>query len=144
MDLRSLALSQLPEGASLKRDRGGAMYLTDAPRRGWNGVAVGFTVEMCGALAKLTPDGSTMQQCDFVPDRLAKELSGMKGASSEAIELFAECMKCVEAPDKNTLEKLDKNLRRAAALAMGAGGGEGLYYCALALAEAGRRLEIGG
>ena len=140
-DLRALALSQLPPGAFLRRDRGDALYVTNAPARGWTGPAAGFSVELCGGIAKLTPDAASMQSCDFLPDRLATELARFTGASGEAIRIFTACMKCVEAPDRQSFEKCDRLLRQAAARALRSGGGDGLFYCALALAEARQRLN---
>ena len=140
-DLRALAAAQLPEGAFLRRDRGGALYVTNAPAKGWSGDIKGFSAKISGGIAKLTPDGGTMQTCDFVPDALAKELSRFTGVSDEAITVFAACIKCAEAPDAVSYEKCDRMLRQSAAKALRAGGGEGLYYCALALAEAGRRMN---
>ena len=140
MELREYVRGALPEGASLRRDRGDALYITDAPRLGWTGSLSGFSVEICGPLARISPLAETMARCDYAPDRLARELSGMKGASAEALMLFIECIKCAEAPDRGTYERCDRKLRQTAAKALRTGGGEGLYYCALALAEAARRL----
>lgn len=140
MEFREYVRGALPQGAFLRRDRGDALYITDAPRRGWIGPLSGFSVEICGPFAKISPLGGTMARCDYAPDRLALELSRMKGASPEALILFIECLKCAEAPDSGAYGRCDRRLRQAAARAMRAGGGEGLYYCALALAEAARRL----
>lgn len=98
MELRDYVRGALPQGASLRRYRGGALYVTDAPRLGWTGPLSGFSVEICGPLAIISPLCGTMARCDYAPDRLARELSGMKGASKEALEIFIECMKCAEAP----------------------------------------------
>ena len=140
-DLRALVAAQLPGGAFLRRDRGTALYVTNAPAKGWQGKIDGFSVEQNGALARLTPDAGTMQACGFAPDRLAVELERFRGASDAATVIFAACMKCAEAPDETGFDRCDRMLRQAAAQAMRAGGGEGLYYCALALAEARRRLD---
>ena len=139
-DLRALAAAQLPGGAFIRRDRGNALYVTNAPAKGWNGDINGFSAEISGGIAKLIPDGGTMQACDFEPDTLAKELSRFTGTSAEAINIFAACIKCAEAPDTVSYEKCGRMLRQAAAKALRSGGGEGLYYCALALAEARRRM----
>lgn len=140
MELRKYVRGALPQGAFLRRDRGDALYITDAPRLGWEGNLEGFSVEIRGALARISPLAGTMTRCDYAPDRLAMELSGMKGASPEALGLFIECLKCAEAPEAGTYARLDRRLRQAAARAMRAGGGDGLYYCALALAETARKL----
>ena len=141
MDLRAEAASALPEGAFLRRDRGAALYVTNAPAKGWHGELPGFNVVINGALAFITPDETTLQRCDYLPDRLAEELSPMRGASAEALEIFAECVKCIETPMAEAVDKCDRRLRQAAAAALRTGGGEGLYYCALALAEARRRMK---
>lgn len=140
-DLRALAAAQLPEGAFLRRDRGDALYVTNAPAKGWSGNIEGFTVVTDGILARLTPDEHTIKTCDFAPDRLAHELERFNGFSDEAIAIFTACVKCAEAPDEIAFEKCDRMLRQAAAKAMRGGGGDGFYYCALALAEARRRLN---
>lgn len=144
MELRAMAEEALPEGAFLRRDRGEALYVTNAPAKGWNGSVAGFEVRISGQLAFLTPDADTMQSCGYGPDRLASEISRLRGASPEALRLFAACMKCVEAPETGLFEKCDRAVRQAAAAALRCGGGEGLYYCALALAEARRRLNDTG
>lgn len=139
-DMREYVASCLPEGAFLRRDRGGAMYVTNAPAKGWRGDIPGFVVETDGALAHITPDADTMRKCGYEGDALARELGRFRGASEEALRIFAACMKCAEAPDGAAYEKCDRLVRQAAAVALRKGGGEGLYYCALALAEARRRL----
>ena len=140
-DLRAAVASQLPPGVSIKRDRGDALYITNAPAKGWNGDITGFDAVINGAMARIYPAGSTMEKCDFEPDTLANELARFRGASRESMLLFCACMKCVEAPDAAVYEKCDRAVRQAAARALRTGGGEGLYYCALALAEAGRKLK---
>lgn len=140
MDLREAVARALPEGAFIRRDRGRALYVTNAPAKGWRGGVDGFDTAISGGLAYITPDRDTLQRCDFEPDRLAVELSAMKGASDEAVAIFSACVKCAEAPTAGEFEKCDRLLRQAAAVALRRGGGEGLYYCALALAEARRRL----
>ena len=140
-DLRALVAAQLPQDAFLRRDRGNALYVTNAPAKGWSGEIDGFLVEADGAIARITPDYGTMQRCGYASDRLAQELERFRGASPEVLEIFTACMKCAEAPDGAAYDKCDRALRQAAAVAMRNGGGEGLYYCALALAEARRRLD---
>lgn len=141
MDLRKLVRPYLPEDAFLRRDRGNGMYVTNAPAKGWSGTVPGFSVEVKGAVACISILPETMCSCDFEPDRLATELERFKGHSDNAAFIFMECMKCVEAPDNVEYEKCDRRVRQAAATAMRTGGGEGLYYCALALAEARRRTD---
>lgn len=141
--LRAYVAARLPDGAFLRRDRGDAMYVTNAPAKGWRGDIPGFTVETEGALAHISPDADTMQKCGYEGDALARELCRFRGASDEALSIFAACMKCAEAPDERAFAACDRRVRQAAAAALREGGGEGLYYCALALAEARRRLDKG-
>jgi len=141
MELRDLVAAQLPESAFLRRDRGAGLYVTNAPVKGWSGGIDGFSVEIQGAIARISILPEMLESCDFAPDTLAGELERFRGASVEAAEIFTECIKCIEAPEQALWEKCDRRLRQTAAAAMRSGGGEGLYYCALALAEAGRRLN---
>lgn len=146
MDLRKTVCAHLPEGAFLRRDRGDALYVTNAPSKGWSGDIPGFSVELNGNIARVSILPETMTLCCFEGDRLARELVRFKGTSPEAAAIFNECMKCVEAPERILLEKCDRRLRQSAAMALRSGGYDGLYYCALALAEARRRhmLSEGG
>ena len=141
MDLREMVRPYLPEDAFLRRDRGNGMYATNAPAKGWSGTVPGFSVEVNGAIACISILPETMCMCDYEPDRLATELERFRGCSADAAQIFTECMKCVEAPDTVAYEKCDRRVRQAAAATLRTGGGEGLYYCALALAEALRRTD---
>ena len=140
-DLRAAVASQLPEGAFLRCDRGDALYVTNAPAKGWDGRLEGFWAHTEGAIAHIYPDKTTVEKCSFAPDRLAEELSRFRGVSDYVIPIFCACIKCVELPEEAVFERCDRMVRQAAARALRAGGGEGLYYCALALAEARRRLD---
>ena len=140
-ELRDMVSAHLPEGAFLRRDRGDGLYVTNAPAKGWQGDIPGFKVEIIGSIARMTVLPETIEKCGYMPDGLARELERFKGSSPDAAKIFCECMKCVEAPDTVQWVKCDRMLRQAAAKALREGGGEGLYYCALALAEAGRRLN---
>ena len=140
-DLRAAVAAQLPEGAFLRRDRGDALYVTNAPAKGWDGRLEGFRAHTEGAIAHIYPDAATVEKCGFAPDRLADELSRFKGVSDDVIPIFCACIKCAEAPEEAVFERCDRMVRQSAAKALRAGGGEGLYYCALALAEVRRRLN---
>ena len=136
-----MVAAQLPEGPYLRRERGTALYVTNAPAKGWAGEIEGFSVDVQGAIARLSVIPDILEKCDYAPDRLACELESFRGTSAEAAEIFSECMKCIEAPERALWDKCDRRIRQAAAVALRSGGGNGLYYCALALAEAGRRLN---
>lgn len=139
--LRARAKAHLPEKAFLRRDRGEALYVTNAPALGWDGEIPGFSVRREDKLAYLTPLPDAFEECGYAPDALAERLSRFRGASGETMGLYAACLKCVAAPDIGQWEACDRAVRQAAAVALRKGGGEGLYECALALAEAGRRLK---
>lgn len=141
MELRDMVAAHLPPDAFLRRDRGDGLYVTNAPTKGWRGEIPGFCVEHMGGIARIAPLPATIEGCSYAPDTLASELERFRGSSPGAAVIFSGCIKLIEAPDVTEWEKLDRILRRAAAKALRSGGGEGLYYCALALAEAGRRLE---
>lgn len=141
MYLRALAAAALPPGSSLKRDRGSALFVTDAPRKGWQGAVPGFRIEISGSIARLYPLPETALACPGEPDVLAKELAAMNEAPASNMELFIECCKCADAPEIQNYIKCDRKLRQSAARAMRTGSGaDGLYYCALMLAEADRQL----
>ena len=138
MTLRDRVRAALPEGAFLKRDRGDALYVTDAPRKGGVADIPGFCVKVQGDIARIFVDAGKLEtlsrELGFAPDALADELSGFTGGSPGAAQLFSDILKSLEAGDGG-YEELDRRLRQLAAVALRAGGGEGLYYCAMALAE---------
>ena len=74
----------------------------------------------------------------MLPERLKR----FSGESLSAQLLLAGCLKAVERPVPAEIARWEKRLRQSAAEAMRTGrGGEGLYACALALAEAKRGLK---
>ena len=137
MTPRDMVRPALPAGAFLKRDRGEALYITDAPRKGGMADVPGFVVDAQGDLARIYIDEEKLDmladQLGFVPDALARELSRFTGGSPQAARLFSDILKALDAGDGGYAE-LDKRLRQQAAVALRSGGGEGLYYCAMALA----------
>lgn len=143
MTLRERAAGGLPEGAFLRRDRGRALYITNAPAIGEIGDMPGLRAEVCGGLAHIYVEPGALEdiagEMGFSEDRLARELAGFRGGSEGAAELFAEAAKALEAPAGADADGLDRRIRQAAAVALREGGGEGLYFCALALAELKRR-----
>ena len=139
MTLRERMAGALVPGAFLRRDRGGALYISDAPRFGDVNAPEGFRVEIEGALARFYIKPEALEKiCDefgFKEDQLARELRRFKGASEGAARLFSDILKAMEASQTGAWAALDRRVRQAAAVAMRGGEGEGLYYCALALAE---------
>jgi hypothetical protein len=80
--------------------------------------------------------------CDFLPDCFALSLARLPKtpATGEALVLFTEGLKILEAPDAAGFVWYDKKVRQAAAVALRTDGGGGLYTCALVLAEIERRM----
>lgn len=135
MNLRARVVGAIPKGAFLRRDRGDAMYVTNAPVFGGMGDVPGFHAETRGSLMYLYIRPETIEEFDHAPDALANELTRFRGSSPAAAVIFTEIMKNIEALDAGAYAALNKKVRQSAALAMRLGGGEGLYYCALALAR---------
>jgi hypothetical protein len=139
MTIREMVAGFIPDGAFLRRDRGRGLYVTDAPARGGMAVPAGFRVESDGRLAHIYIDDRAMEEIagrlELSSDALSEELERFRGGSREAAELFSDILKALEAPGGADIAGLDRRVRQAAAVALRAGGGEGLYYCARALAE---------
>lgn len=122
----------LPEGARAKRDRGAGLYVSDAPvdspffdcrplKRGWRLLPA---PELLGALEAEAGEPS---------GALLRSLARFRGmaAEPESIALFCEGAKLLEAPEPSRMDAWDMRLRRRAAVCLRAGGGGGLYACAL-------------
>ena len=141
--LRAAARAALPSGAFLRRDRGEALYVTDAPRRqspeAWLDAvrAAGFECRIEGGLACLTPGAVWLQRLEAAypepPDAFCAAFRRFEGPpDAEALRLFAMAMKPLDggAPDP----MYEKKLRQRAAVALRRHEtGGGLYACALAL-----------
>jgi hypothetical protein len=138
--LRDRVAAELPAGAFLRRDRGDALYITDAPRLGWAGVIPGFDVAVRGGIARIIPRAELMGECDFEPDALARELERFRDLPPDCVKLFSLGIKVLESPGEVRIAEYDRRIRQAAAVALRSGGSGGLYACALVLAEAKRRL----
>lgn len=143
MNLRERARALLPAAAFLRRDRGDALYITDAPRHGWSGEIPGLRAEVGGGIARLFIKEEILAACGFPPDELAESLARFQNqpAAGEALALFTEGLKLLEAPDGAGYLACDKKLRQAAAVALRTNEGGGLYACALVLAEIKRRIS---
>ena len=142
-------------GAFLKRDRGGALYITDAPRFGAVSVPLGFAGEMRGGLMLLSPEDSyaeafaewALPRC--ADDPLFADFARFSGRAADAGSraLFIEGLKAVEARAPYCgIAAYDRRLRglAAEALRLGAGGGA-LRACAACLAALSvpRRVALG-
>lgn len=139
-DFRAEIAALLPQGAFLRRDRGGALYVTNAPALGadmgpaaeaWR--ALGFDVESAPPLMRLTPSSGRILDMERAPapDLFAGSLRRFAGLPADGAvrAIFAEGVKCLEAG--SSFDLFDRRLRQAAALALRCGGGGGLYACAL-------------
>jgi hypothetical protein len=135
--MRQTLAAALPPGAFLKRDRGEALFVTDAPRRGpcpdW--AELDFEAAEAGGLAHLTPGAGWLlaleAACDEPPDFLCASLRRFTGPPEDgARRLFAQGLKCLDDPRQ--FSAYDRALRQRAAAALRGGvDGGGLYACAL-------------
>ena len=138
--VRAAARVQLPPGAWLKRDRGDALFVTDAPRCApgvdWSGrfQSSGFDCRIEGGLARLSPGAAWPEALSAEypepPDQLCKALQRFNGPpDAQALRLFSRGLKALDAgvPDPG----YDRAVRRRAAECLRAGGGGGLYACAI-------------
>ena len=137
--MREILRAALPERAFLRRDRGEALYVTDAPRRSpaidWS--AAGLICRETDGLAHLTPDAPWLHRLEALypdpPDALCATFRRFTGApDADALRLFARGMKALDAgkPDP----QFSRALRQRAAVCLREHlPGGGLYACALAL-----------
>ena len=134
--LRAAAASALPPGAFLRRDRGDALFVTDAARRGasigW--AALGFLCDTRDGLERLTPDARWLRALaeahPLPPDHLTATLSGYDGPiPTDTLKLFARgCKRLEGAPDPGWDKALRQHIARALREHRNDGG---LYACAL-------------
>jgi hypothetical protein len=141
VNLRARVRAAIPPAAFLRRDRGDALYVTDAPRHGFSGEIPGLRAAISSGLMRLYVTPGLLDAWDFPPDALALSLVRFRSLppAESALCLFAEGLKCLEDPNPAAIRAYDKRLRQAAAVALRAGGGGGLYACALLGAELARR-----
>ena len=128
----------LPERAFLKRDRGDALLITNAPALGLAPeVLPGCILETCGTLMRILPDAQWVAEYEAripePPDHLSRTLLRFRGieADMDNLHLFARIAKLMDAqPSPGEIEACDRALRNRAALALRGGCGGGLYACA--------------
>lgn len=147
--LRAAASAALPAGAFLRRDRGDALFVTDAPRlypeADWPVVlaGAGFACTQSGGLLRLVPDAGWLRRLEAdqpePPDDLCASLRRFRGIEPEAqsLRLFALGAKCLEVgADAANFDRLLRQ-RTAVCLRLNALNpekpprGGGLYACAL-------------
>ena len=138
LELRQAALSMLPEGAFLRRDRGAALYVTDAPLHGgtvdW--AAAGFVCREEGGLTRLTPSAVWLARLAALypepPDPLSRSLRRFSGPPDDTVlKLFARAVKRLDGGECDPRYSRDLRQRAAVCLREHNPGG-GLYACALA------------
>ena len=136
--LRSELRPLLPERAFLKRDRGDALLITNAPALGLAPDRLpGCIVENRGMLLCILPDAQWIAEYEAAipepPDHLSRTLLFFRGveADPDNLRLFARIAKLMDAqPSPGEIEACDRALRSRAALALRGGCGGGLYACA--------------
>ena len=147
--LRTAAAAALPEGAFLRRDRGDALFVTDAPRFGFRLdlasrlFEAGFYCTDNGGLLRLWPAEIWLTRleaaCPDPPDALSQALLRFRGRSAdgESLKLFALGLRCLDGGDGAA--RFDRQLRQRAAACLRLNAmnpsepnrGGGLYACAL-------------
>lgn len=139
--MRAALRAQLPPRAFLKRDRGDALFVTNAPSFDPAlGALPGFLFERRGALMAVLPDASWValveRRCPEPPDELSASLERFRYQTPdrENLALFARGAKLLDAPGAPSaaeLDGFDRALRQRAALALRGGCGGGLYAAAV-------------
>jgi len=126
--LRAAAAAALPAGAFLRRDRGDALFVTDAPRidprADWalSLAGAGFLCAGRDGLLRLWPDAIWLtrleQACPDPPDDLCAGLIRFRGRApdAESLKLFALGLRCLDGGEG--AERFDRLLRRRAAVCL--------------------------
>ena len=137
--LRAAARAPLPPGAFLRRDRGDALFVTDAPRRGesvdWT--EWGFICREANGLARLTPGAVWLSRLERrhpePPDFLCETLRRFTGTpDADTLALFARIVKALDAGQCDPACARLVRQHAAVCLREHLPGG-GLYACGLAL-----------
>ena len=142
--LRNAARAALPEGAVLRRDRGEALFVTDAPRLrtdgGWRAALAdaGFLCEEQGGLAQISPGPQWLARLEAAypepPDEFCRGFQRFagRGIEAESLVLFALGARLLDGDGDDG--RFQRRLRQRAAVCMrnnAASCGGGLYACAL-------------
>ncbi len=146
--LRAAARAALPERAFLRRDRGDALFVSDAPRlcppSEWAPALdrAGFIHKADGGLLRLTPGPAWLERLEArfpePPDAFCATLARFRGVPPEAesLALFAQAVKLLDGAPND--DRFDRQLRQRAAVCLRLNQnnnithGGGLYACALA------------
>jgi hypothetical protein len=142
-EMRAQLNAALPEKAFLRRDRGDALFISNAPVFDPGICSIpGFRLEMQGRLMRILPDESWIDRLEEndPSDHLSRSLLRFRGkaADTENLKLFARGCKLLDDPAaavQSDLNDYDRALRQSAAIALRGGCGGALYACALMNAE---------
>ena len=138
--MRDTLRAALPEQAFLKRDRGDALFITNAPVFDPSIETIpGFILIPNGKLMQILPDACRIAGIELreAPDHLCASLLRFRGLEADLDEfrLCAQGLKLIDmgpSAAENEIEAYDRSLRQCAALALrGAACGGGLYAAAL-------------
>ena len=137
--LRASARAALPPRAFLRRDRGGALFVTNAPAFDPALREIpGFTAERRGTLLHLLPDANWIARWERrfpePPNDLCAKLQRFRGMTPdrENLLLFVQGAKLLDAnATPEEFAAYDRRLRQCAATALRGGCGGGLYAAAL-------------
>ena len=140
--MRKALRKALPEKAFLKRDRGSALFITNAPVFDLSINSIpGFILVPDGKLVQILPDAESISEIESrfpeAPESLSASLLRFRSImpDMENLQLCAHGLKLIDmvpsAPAKE-IEAFDRSLRSHAALALrDAACGGGLYASAL-------------
>ena len=145
--LREAARRALPEGAFLRRDRGEALFATDAPRLGPDAdwpealAGAGFLFEERGGLAFLRPGPGWLaaleREYPVPPDDLCQSLARFAGIGPDEASLRLFALGARRLDGEGDGGRFERALRRRAAQCLRLNArqtepcGGGLYACAL-------------
>ena len=139
--MRGEIAAMLPERAFLRRDRGDALFVTNAPAFSDAGALTerlcraGWRVQTRGGLLAVLPGADMIDQFERArpdpPDFLTRSLTRLRGlpVCSEALTVFAEGLRRAE---HGGAEDYDRRARQLAALCLRRSCG-GAYACAVIL-----------
>ena len=138
--MREALRKVLPPQAFLKRDRGDALFITNAPLFDPSIKTIpGFVLIPGGKLTRLLPDTGWVAEFEQgdAPDQFSASLLRFRGLEPDmdGLRICAQGIKLIDAGPSavpNEIEAYERSLRNRAALALrGAASGGGLYAAAL-------------